>query len=371
MIPGIAFFWLIGGATGGEAVLAASTVYIVLAMLPVTGLLFPAGRVKRRLVAAGNIWFGFFIYFAMLVIPVAAVAFASGAEPGGTFVAAALSIPVLGSLVINIYGFHHANDLRVTRYRIETEKDLGERKELKIVFASDLHIGANSRESLYRRMTEKINAEKPDLVLFGGDYFNSSSGEAKDLRQMADLISGIDCPGGVCGVWGNHDAEGRLFCGFSVGERGEEVRLPEMTRFMRYSGVVMLEDESIGIQGIVLIGRKDGEITGDGTERKTFASLAEDTDRSKFIVVLQHEPTELDLLSEAGADVVLSGHTHGGQIFPGSLVIPFFNEDAYGMKKRGDMTSIVSSGVGFFGPPIRTGSRAEIVSLTVSGRDAS
>ena len=88
-------------------------------------------------------------------------------------------------------------------------------------------------------------------------------------------------------------------------------------------------------------------------------------DKSKLIIVLDHQPRELAALAAAGVDLDLCGHTHDGQMFPGNLVVRPFWENFYGYLKKGDMHNIVTSGVGLFGPNMRVGTKAEICPITV------
>ena len=110
-----------------------------------------------------------------------------------------------------------------------------------------------------------------------------------------------------------------------------------------------------------LAGRVDGEKAGDGTtNRKGPAELLEGVDLSKPVIVLEHEPVEFKALKEAGADLALCGHTHNGQLFPGNLIIPLFNENAYGLKTIAGIPTLVTAGVGYYGPPMRVGTDSEI-----------
>jgi predicted MPP superfamily phosphohydrolase len=94
-------------------------------------------------------------------------------------------------------------------------------------------------------------------------------------------------------------------------------------------------------------------------------TLLESIDQTKPVVVLEHEPLEFKELSDNGADMVLCGHTHNGQIFPGNLVVPFFNENAYGVKELYGISTVVTAGVGYYGPPIRLGTDSEVTLLNI------
>ena len=123
-----------------------------------------------------------------------------------------------------------------------------------------------------------------------------------------------------------------------------------------------LQDEIVSLPGgIQLAGRIDGEKAGDGTRNRMSAEeLLLGADQEKPVLVAEHEPVEYQELSQAGADLVLSGHTHAGQIFPGNLIVPFLNENAWGYVRKHDVDTIVTAGVGYYGPPMRIGTDSEI-----------
>ena len=140
------------------------------------------------------------------------------------------------------------------------------------------------------------------------------------------------------------------------------MRTESMEQFMKDSGFTMLSDETVLIDGFLqLIGRVDGEKAGDGTNnRMSAAELLKGIDRAKPVLVLEHEPREYHELKEAGADMVLSGHTHNGQFFPGNLIVPLFNENGWGYKVVDGLQTLVTAGIGYYGPPIRVGTDSEI-----------
>ena len=124
----------------------------------------------------------------------------------------------------------------------------------------------------------------------------------------------------------------------------------------------MLNDETVLIDGFLqLAGRVDADKAGDGTsQRMTAAQLLEGIDPSGPVLVLEHEPREFSALKEAGADVVMCGHTHNGQLFPGNLIVPLFNENGWGYAPVNGLHTLVTAGVGYYGPPMRVGTDSEI-----------
>ena len=145
-------------------------------------------------------------------------------------------------------------------------------------------------------------------------------------------------------------------------------RSDEVVSFIESLGMEVLSDKVVDAAdgGIVLVCREDGEKTGDGTRKRIEADeLMKGIDTSRPVLVLEHEPMDFGNLEKAGADLVLSGHTHAGQIFPGTLITQFFNENNYGLKTFGNLQSAVTSGVGFYGPPLRVGCDSEIMVLDI------
>ena len=140
-----------------------------------------------------------------------------------------------------------------------------------------------------------------------------------------------------------------------------------MDAFLTEAGIQLLQDEAVLINGQVwLYGRPDAKKPGRGiATRRTPQQITEQLGTDKPILVLDHEPSELAELADAGVDVDLCGHTHDGQLFPGNLTIQLFWENAYGYSRKDAMQVIVTSGVGLFGPNMRVGTKAEICPITL------
>ena len=140
-----------------------------------------------------------------------------------------------------------------------------------------------------------------------------------------------------------------------------------MDAFLEEAGIQLLQDETVLIDdAFYLIGRPDYAKPGRGiTERKTPRELTEKLDLSKPVIVMDHEPKELQELSDAGVDLDLCGHTHDGQLFPGNITTALTWENSCGYLRKGSMHNIVTSGVGLFGPNMRVGTKAEICTIRV------
>jgi len=348
--------------------------YILLSLVPVAGAFLPEGPLRLALQAAGNIWLGFYIYYGwilfMLLVPAEISRRIRGVQRSRLHGAAlCLALGLTVSLVS--YGLVHAQSTVVTRQEISIQKPGGEpereTKEIRLALIGDLHLGVNSKLSTTRRMVELINAEEPDVVLIAGDVFTSSYSGLKNPADYAEALRGIRSKYGVYAVYGNHDVEETLFGGFPISPVSEAFRTQEMEAFFRDCGFTVLMDEGTYLgEDLQLYGRLDLDKSGDGTKNHLAPTeLLASADRNKPIVILQHEPKEFHALADAGADMALCGHTHNGQIFPGNLMIPFFNENAYGYARIGGLHTVVTSGVGYYGPPMRIGTDSEIMILTI------
>ena len=140
-----------------------------------------------------------------------------------------------------------------------------------------------------------------------------------------------------------------------------------MDEWLKSAGITLLRDEYVLIDdSFYIYGRPDYQKPGRGIDkRKTPQEVTENLDKSKPIIVIDHQPRELGELADAGVDVDLCGHTHDGQVFPGNMTIKLMWENACGYLKMGNMHNIVTSGVGLFGPNMRVGTDAEICPIHI------
>lgn len=341
--------------------------FILLSLLPVAGALLPDGGVKYALQAAGNIWLGFYVYFggmlSFTLLLSLVVRKLSGGRLKKGWHGGILCLSVLLSLAVWVYGLHHAQQTVVVSHDLTVDKPAAEQGEtMNLVLIGDLHLSVNSRLSTTQRMVELINAENPDLVVIAGDIFTSSYGGLSRPDQYAEALRGIRSKYGVYAVYGNHDVEEPLLGGFPLTPISQAFRIRQMEQFFEDSGFITLTDEVVTLpNGVQLAGRVDGEKAGDGTaNRMSAAELLKDVDPERPVLVLQHEPKDFRALGEAGADVALCGHTHAGQIFPGNLIVPLFNENAWGYRRLHGVDTFVTAGVGCYGPPMRVGTDSEV-----------
>lgn len=249
-----------------------------------------------------------------------------------------------------VYGSFNAYNPVVRTYEIEIENDALAGEKLNIVMAADMHFGVLSGADHAKRLVAEINALGPDLVLFPGDIIDDDIGPYLD-QGIDAILDGIESKYGVYASLGNHDRYGG--------------RMEELIASLEGRNIRVLYDESMTIADqFTLIGRKDKS----DPNRAELSEILMGVDQTKPMILLDHQPYDLGTAADQGIDLMVSGHTHRGQIAPAHLITRMIYENDWGYLLKGDMHSIVTSGYGFWGPPIRIGSRSEIVQITVTFR---
>ena len=250
-------------------------------------------------------------------------------------------------------GWYMAHHVFITEYSLTTPKDLG-RDRLRIVEIADSHLGITlSGESFAREML-RVKALEPDMVVIVGDFVDDDT-DVSDMRAACAALGGLNPPLGVHFVYGNHDNGYYRYRSFTSAE---------LRQALSEAGVNILEDESQLIDSsFYLVGRRDRSMR----DRAAAASLTAGLDPEKYTVMLDHQPNDYAAEAAAGADLVLSGHTHGGHLFPmGPIGVLIGANDAYyGVQTRGDTAFVVTSGISGWAVPIKTGTFSEMVVIDV------
>lgn len=355
------------------------TVYTLLALSLLFAFLLPSCGLQIFIKKLSNYWLGSFLYILLFIMIADILRIVLKHIPGKLhdylfsrigyiFVGILLTSLVAG---FSIYGSFHAKVIKVHPYEVTIEKSCANRNELKVVLLADLHLGYNYGKREISRMVTKVNAQNPDLVLIAGDIFDNEYDAVQDPERIAEKLSEMKSTYGTYGVFGNHDVSERLLGGFSVSLDADEVRDSRFDTFAEKANITILDDESVCIDdAFYLVGRMDASKPGDGTKnRMTPEEILKDLDKSKPILVMEHQPKQLQELSDAGADMQLCGHTHDGQLFPGNLLLGLIWENPCGYLQKGNLHSIVTSGVGVWGPAMRTGTDSEICHITIHFSD--
>jgi len=253
---------------------------------------------------------------------------------------------MMGSLVViavaMIFGNIKFNHPETVSLNIEVAKPK-QNGTLKIVAASDLHLGFSIDKKMLRRYVEMINAQKPDIVLLAGDVSDRPI-EPLIRQNMEEEFRAIKAPLGVYAIEGNHE----LY-----------TETPNATAvYLRKSGIVVLQDSVCLVNNaFYIIGRKDYS----NPQRKPLSELVANLNPDLPKILLDHQPHHLEEASKLNIDLQISGHTHEGQFFPGNLFVKRMFELGYGYMKKGNTHYYVSSGLGIWGPQYRIGTQSELV----------
>jgi len=233
------------------------------------------------------------------------------------------------------YGIWHATQIYEVRYEVKLRDSAALAEPVKIVLISDLHLGAVRSESRLEEIVTRINRMKPDLVVMAGDIFNDDFHAIRNPERVREWFSRIEARYGVYAALGNHDG-GDTF--------------PLMLELLEAGNVRVLMDEYEIVDGrLAVIGRLDSApIGGFGDlERRDISHLWAELDPALPRIVLDHRPSNIGEYGN-NVDLILSGHTHKGQIFPANLITNLLFVVDYGhyQKDPGSPHVIVTSGVG-------------------------
>ncbi|MFF5926243.1 metallophosphoesterase [Streptomyces hydrogenans] len=222
----------------------------------------------------------------------------------------------------------------------------------RIAVVSDIHLGPILGRAHSQRIVDAINATQPDLIAVVGDLVD---GTVENLGPAAEPLARLRARHGSFFVTGNHE----YFSGADA-----------WVDHVRELGMRPLRNERLEIPaGFDLAGVDDvaGESEGQGPD---FARALGDRDRSRAAVLLAHQPVVIDDAVAHGVDLQLSGHTHGGQLWPGNLLAELANPTVAGLERYGDTQLYVSRGAGAWGPPVRVGAPSDITVVQLASKQA-
>lgn len=359
-----------------------AVIYVLLSTSLLTGFLIKNPKsLHRMLKITGNYFLGIFLYTLVIIlladfgrILLKYVFHASWIHSRTAFTVAG-AICALLILLLSACGIFHAKYIKTTSYDVIINKTIPERTSMKIVLLADTHFGYNAGVLHARELVRKINKQKPDLVCIAGDIFDNEYDAIRNPEKLEQTLRGIKSTYGVYACWGNHDLNEEILAGFTFKHKDgdlSDIKDPRMKKFLKDSNIHILEDESVLINDqFYVIGRKDASLTEKIHEtRKAPTQLTEKLDRDKPIIMIDHQPKELQELADAGVDLDLCGHTHNGQTFPGNFTIKLMWENPCGLLSKDNMTNITTSGAGVWGPAMRIGTDSEICSINIQLKKA-
>lgn len=284
-----------------------------------------------------------FLLVLSLTREVASLFFSSSLHTPG--VTAALGFSALVLFLLGVLNARYRVEVRTTEVFFDQLPQ--ELEGFKIAQISDLHVGPTIKKSFVEDVVEKVNQSRPDLIVLTGDLVD---GMVPELGTEIEGLSRLNAKFGNYYVTGNHE----YYWG----------ALPWIEYFEKQGLIPLLNRQmtcSVGSKKLLLAGVPDPTAQSFGMEGPDFSKVLEGAPQEAYPkIVLCHQPKFAELAEKAGFDLILSGHTHGGQFIPWTWVASWVHQFPYGLGRRNRLQVYVSRGTGYWGPPVRLGSPAEI-----------
>jgi len=308
----------------------------------------------------GSYWIGCIVYLLMLILVMDVIVFFSrilgfiskeGINAIRFIIGKGVFI-IIVLIVILGYGTINAKRPIVNTYNIRINKVSDHLRSIHAILISDIHLGDIIDNQRLEDMVSKTNEREPEIVFIAGDIIDSDINPFI-TNKMGETFKKLNPPLGVYAVLGNHDYYGG--------------RIEEVVSNLEKCGIRVLRDDYVNIENqFYVIGREDKALEMiRHKKRKGLGEIVEEIDKSLPLILLDHQPRNLNEAIEEGVDLQLSGHTHKGQFFPNHLITKRIFEIDYGVLKKKDFHVVVSSGYGTWGPPIRVMNQSEIVELFI------
>ena len=319
--------------------------------------------VSEWIYRVGAFWLAFMLYFALtlLVFDIIRILdyffhFLPEMTPVLRFRFGLATVAFVSLIVLT--GHINALNTRIREISLTIPKKITENQTMKIVMASDIHLGALIGENREARLVRIINNQNPDLVLLCGDLVDGDIAPAlrKNLgKHLQEIKSAL----GVYAIPGNHEYIG-----------GIQKTLP----YLKSLNIKLLRDSILILpNGVQVVGRddRDNRQMGEENRRRTLKELMVGVDKNYPVIVMNHQPFNLDEAVAEDVDLHLSGHTHHGQLWPLNHITKAVFELSWGFLKKGNTNFYVSSGFGSWGPPVRLGNTPEVVVFSLTFKDPS
>lgn len=308
----------------------------------------------------GAIWFAFLVYFILILFGLDIIRLVESFYhflPNFIYnnyeqtkkITAIVIIALVGLIVF--LGNLNKRDITITTLEFQLPKGDGRLKELNIVAASDIHLSPIDGENLLERIVDKMNSLNPDIIILAGDIVDDKA-EVLEQRNIGESFKRLNPKYGIYTINGNHE--------FING-------VDSSVRYAEHLGMKVLRDEYVIIDSsFYIVGREDVSMNSfTGRKRKSLEEIMSSINSDLPKILLDHTPVKLEQAEINRIDLQFSGHTHHGQIWPANIITNMIYEISWGYKKKGNTHYYVTSGAGTWGPPVRTGSKSEIVNIKI------
>lgn len=307
----------------------------------------------RAIACVGYIWMAFVFFFFFLSVSLELIrAVHKLIDPSAstvTFKMLTFWLSAFLSFALVVYGYIDAGRIRVKHLEIKTQQVLPESGKLRIVQISDVHVGIIIRGDSLKPILESVKQANPDILVSTGDLLD---GELDNIMQDAAQFAAIKAKYGKFAVLGNHE----YYAG-----------LDRSLAFTKAAGFDLLRDEVRHTAGITIFGEDDitGRRSGNAPEKESFKKAMSEK-QDGFVMLLNHQP---HIKQGANFNLQLSGHTHGGQLFPFGLLVRIYFPKIYGLHTLGENKLLyISRGTGTWGPPVRVFAPPEITVIDLIGK---
>jgi len=292
----------------------------------------------------GIIWFGV-MGIALSTFLIRNISLIFFHSPEFKYYSTIISIIVIGAVTIYSY-INQAQEPKIKQIEIKSSKIPLEMSGFSIVQLSDLHLGHLKSVKSIKAIVDRTNSLNPDLIVISGDLIDSPAPE------FNDTLRSLKAKYGVFIVTGNHD----YYAG-----------LDNFLETANNTNMTILRNEKATVADTIeLVGINDIQSSMFENKKSDLKMLIEGCDLKKFVVLLSHQPQVFDEAAKLGVDLQLSGHTHAGQVPPMDLLVKFYYKYPAGLYKKGASYIYTNPGTSYWGPPLRTFTKSEIVKITLS-----
>jgi len=311
----------------------------------------------RIMIVFGSYWLAIMYYLIILLLAIDVILWLdrwTGILPTAlknTPAIVGLSVIIVVTAIVG-YGTWNANHPVIKNYEVTLNKKSANLEKLQVVVVSDIHLGWINGVRQMQLMTDMVNELNPDLVLLPGDIID----EGIDLsteQKIPQLLRTLHPELGTYAIMGNHEY---------ISGNADKV-----DAYLKMGGVTVLRDEWVRFNSFYLIGRDDQSSNHyRGSSPQRLSAVMEGIEKDKLpILLMEHQPSNLEIAEQAGIDLQLSGHTHRGQIWPNNYITQGIFEKDWGYLRKNNLQLIVSCGYGTWGPPIRIGNQPEILNIHI------
>ncbi len=260
------------------------------------------------------------------------------------------NLALVSAVILSLYGVWNIYNPRVKEITVGIKNLPAAWENKKIVQLSDVHLGFIFGEKFFKKAVDKINIINPEAVFITGDLLDGLDG---NLEQAVSPLNNLKAPGGTYFVTGNHETYFGL-------ERTYDI--------LATTKIKILNDEAVDLNGLQIVGVSFPEKSETKNIDETIGQM-KGFDSGLPSVLLYHSPFEVDRARRAGISLMLSGHSHAGQMFPFDILAKIiFRGYDYGLHQENNFAIYTSSGLGAWGPMMRTFTRPEIVVITLENK---